>query len=941
MEALAVLLLVGLMLAALVAPILAIIALVRVGSLSSEVRGLRVDLADLNRRLNTIVQRLASERPPGAAEAGQVAPASGKSAAAVVPATPVEASAIPPKVATPPVMARVSEPARVAAPVPTPPVTPTPIAPPKPPDVVAPLKAPAPPTAATPPTRPAPMPPRIPPSPPMRPRPPAESSFDWESLLGVKGAALLGAVVLIIAGFLFLKLAIDHGLITPAMRVVTAVIVGVGMLVGAEVTLRHGYAITANTISGAGIAILYGAFFTGSSIYHLFPMEIAFALMAMVTVTAGVTAIKYDSPVIAVLGLLGGFATPILLSTGEDRPLGLFAYVLLLNMGLFAVAIRRGWNALIPLCFIGTFLIQIGWAVKFLSPEKLIIGLVVYLLFGLVYLLGTLAARKTDEPALFMTGHIGGVAPFLLAVAVAGSPRYADQWPLLFAFIALLDIALIAVALLRGHAELLLSASLATAVTLPLWALNGLAAPVAQDPLALMVMTFAVVMIGILLNAPARIARTLALPIAKSHNATLESAGFIAAIGLGLFACMLVVMRGAAASRPFLLLLITLVALLFERGGPQRVPGLFQFGSVGVALLTQIWFFASTGEENLLSHLSIPLLLTLAMSLANVMLDLRGDPSKERDSGVVAANVFAFIGLFGCFSQPAWCRHPLPLFIALAMAALLMIFSALKRDWTLLLPFCLGLCALWSTIWQLAYFHAGDEAIVLPITLAFYLLFLALPFLIPEPAAARLYVQSAPWWTSALAGPAFFIVLYRIYAAAWGKATIGLLPLAMAALSVLALAGISRIFVVRPNAPRSAALRLRYLALFAALALGFVAVAIPVQLDRQWMTIGWALEAAAVCWLYGRLPHGGLKVFAVILYTIVGVRLLFNPEVLHYQARGLPIFNWLLYTYGIPALCALAGAAVLRKAEARHDGESSLVPGYASVLGLLLVFWLI
>jgi uncharacterized membrane protein len=182
----------------------------------------------------------------------------------------------------------------------------------------------------------------------------------------------------------------------------------------------------------------------------------------------------------------------------------------------------------------------------------------------------------------------------------------------------------------------------------------------------------------------------------------------------------------------------------------------------------------------------------------------------------------------------------------------------------------------------------------------------------------------------------FFLPLHQAVVGAWGKGWIGALPVLLAAFTVAALYGVSRHFTARPEDAPAQARRLRYLALFAAIALGFVALAIPLQLDRQWITIGWALEAAAVWWLYGRLPHPGLKVFGALLFAAVGVRLILNPEVLRYQQLGLPIVNWLLYTYGVPALCCFAGAAFLRRA----DEETPLAPA-ATGLGLLLVFWLI
>jgi uncharacterized membrane protein len=204
------------------------------------------------------------------------------------------------------------------------------------------------------------------------------------------------------------------------------------------------------------------------------------------------------------------------------------------------------------------------------------------------------------------------------------------------------------------------------------------------------------------------------------------------------------------------------------------------------------------------------------------------------------------------------------------------------------------------------------------------------------------------WATSALAFPAFFLPIHQTVVRVWGKGWIGAVPVAMAAATVVALIGVSRRFPPSSDASRALA-RLRYLALFATVALGFLAVAIPLQLDRQWITVGWAVLAAAVCWLFGRLPHPGLKYVALALFAAVGARLLLNGEVFRYQERGLPIVNWLLYTYGVPALCAFAGAWLLRRAESARGpepgfdvlpGDRALAPVF-SLLGLLLVFALV
>ena len=112
------------------------------------------------------------------------------------------------------------------------------------------------------------------------------------------------------------------------------------------------------------------------------------------------------------------------------------------------------------------------------------------------------------------------------------------------------------------------------------------------------------------------------------------------------------------------------------------------------------------------------------------------------------------------------------------------------------------------------------------------------------------------------------------------------------------------------------------LALVAGAALAFVTVAIPLQLKQQWITIGWALEGAALAWVYKRIPHRGLFYSGVALLGAVFVRLALNPEVLVYEPRGaLRIFNWYLYAYVLCAAAMFVAGWFLSKTDDRLAGS--------------------
>jgi uncharacterized membrane protein len=132
------------------------------------------------------------------------------------------------------------------------------------------------------------------------------------------------------------------------------------------------------------------------------------------------------------------------------------------------------------------------------------------------------------------------------------------------------------------------------------------------------------------------------------------------------------------------------------------------------------------------------------------------------------------------------------------------------------------------------------------------------------------------------------------------------------------------------------------LALVAGAALAFATVAIPLQLEKQWITIGWALEGAALTWLFRRIPHRGLFAWGIALFGAVFVRLALNPEVLVYQPRGgWRILNWYLYAYLICAAAFLLASWWLSDADDRlAEGLPRMSP-LLGAAGVILLFLLL
>jgi hypothetical protein len=302
----------------------------------------------------------------------------------------------------------------------------------------------------------------------------------------------------------------------------------------------------------------------------------------------------------------------------------------------------------------------------------------------------------------------------------------------------------------------------------------------------------------------------------------------------------------------------------------------------------------------------------VTFALVAVVRQLRRAAAVELDiTGAIVAWGIAAAGLCGCLAHHATGADPRPLLAAVSVLLLVAIVLAIAR-WAVLLPCALAYAAAFASLWHASYFEVPDAVTVLPVYGLWYAVFLVLPFALWR-AVARWRAEVAPYLAAGLAGPLLFWPIHAAVRASIGSTVIGALPVALACVSVGGFVLVQRLFVASADSAAARA-RLRNLALFAAVAVGFIGVAIPLQLERQWITVGWAIEAAAVLGVFGRLPHPGLKYLAAFLYALVAVRLLLNPYVLSYEG-GLPVLNWILYTYGVAAVACFGGARFLGPVE--------------------------
>ncbi|VXD03659.1 conserved membrane hypothetical protein [Pseudomonas sp. 9AZ] len=266
------------------------------------------------------------------------------------------------------------------------------------PEPVAPMQAAAEPSAA---------PIKPPPAKPWKPAEPRQPTLlergftaakDW--LLGGNTVLRVG-VVLLFLGLAFLLRYATEGVVVPVEFRYASVAASAVALLGLGWWLRLRNPNYALMLQGTGIAVLYLTVFAAMRLHPLLDPGVALGLLVLVTVFSAILAVKQNALGLAAAAALGGFAAPILTSTGSGNHVALFSYFALLNAGIFAIAWFKAWRLLNLIGFVGTFGIGFAWGIRSYKPELLWSTEPFLILFFLMYVaIGLLFARRKLREAL-------------------------------------------------------------------------------------------------------------------------------------------------------------------------------------------------------------------------------------------------------------------------------------------------------------------------------------------------------------------------------------------------------------------------------------------------------------------------------------------------------------------------------------------------------------
>ena len=261
-----------------------------------------------------------------------------------------------------------------------------------------------------------------PPTPPREVAPGPEQRFEWERFIGLRLPVWLGAIALCIAGFFFVSYAIDSGFFTPVMRVLSAATAALAFLVGAETVRRRvttgNVAAIASALGAAAIATAYATAFLATITYGLLPSGAGFIATVGVSLLAIAIALAYGQ-MVALVGIVGGYAAPIVYGGGAPSAPFLAIYLLALTGTAFAVIRYKSWWRLSIVGLIGPTFWGLIWA---LSPELLAAPLWsdAYLIaVPLIVGFASLPGWRTDGPIVSFSGASGVTTPQRAALVTA------------------------------------------------------------------------------------------------------------------------------------------------------------------------------------------------------------------------------------------------------------------------------------------------------------------------------------------------------------------------------------------------------------------------------------------------------------------------------------------------------------------------------------------
>jgi uncharacterized membrane protein len=221
-----------------------------------------------------------------------------------------------------------------------------------------------------------------------------KTEVSLETRIGGQWLNRVGIIAVLVGLSYFLKLAIENNWIGPGTRVAIGLVAGIGLILWSERFRTRAFMAFAYSLKAIGIGALYLSLWAAFQFYRLVPATAAFFAMMMVTASSAAMSLAQNSELLAAFALVGGFLTPVLVSTNQNHEVALFSYVALLDLGTVWMVAIRGWQRLLFGSFVGTALLFAAWASSYYTESQLATTLAFASFFFLLYAGAPFLGRK-------------------------------------------------------------------------------------------------------------------------------------------------------------------------------------------------------------------------------------------------------------------------------------------------------------------------------------------------------------------------------------------------------------------------------------------------------------------------------------------------------------------------------------------------------------------
>lgn len=236
---------------------------------------------------------------------------------------------------------------------------------------------------------------------PASPKPITEwgKGFSLENFIGLRLIQFIGIVVLVIGLSIGVKYAIDRNLISETMRIILAYLAGIILFV-LSVQLKKNYSGFSALLFSGGMASIYFTTYAAFVYYGMFSFAVSFIIMILLTIYTVMEAIRYNRQEIAMLGLVGAYGIPFLISQNADRADLFFLYITLINSGVIFLGVRKQWKLVTIIANVITWILYLGWANMRYTPEQSGIAWLFTSIFFLQFFISTISYKLVHKKPL-------------------------------------------------------------------------------------------------------------------------------------------------------------------------------------------------------------------------------------------------------------------------------------------------------------------------------------------------------------------------------------------------------------------------------------------------------------------------------------------------------------------------------------------------------------